>query len=75
MRLAWKAGVPLGLALLMLNSLVVCFTVEDSLAGRWWQLILNVVLAVVVVVILGVSKTETADDNIPVPLEQLDEII
>jgi len=69
MSLAWRAGVPLGLALLLLNSIVVYFYPAGSAAALWWQLVANIGVLLAVLIILGISKPKLARENIPIVMD------
>ena len=69
MRLAWRAGVPLTLAMLLLNSLIMYFFPQGGAASRIGQLICNVLLMAVVLIILGYSKARIGAENVPIVFE------
>jgi NADH-quinone oxidoreductase subunit H len=62
MRMAWYGLVPLGLGMLMLNS-VIAFYPTDTTQSRWWQLGANVALVIVMLLVAAVSQVKMAKDN------------
>ncbi len=75
MRIGWKAGVLGGLALLMINALIMYLFPNDGLQSRTVQLAANVALFIVAVLAVGYSKTELSVENQPVSLEKIDDTI
>ncbi len=72
MSLAWRVGVPLSLALLLLNSVVIYFFDPGSGAALWLQLFANIALLVVLLVVTGLSNPILARSNIPISLERME---
>jgi NADH-quinone oxidoreductase subunit H len=75
MRIGWKAGVIGGLALLMLNALIMYLFPDDGYQAWAVQLIANVALFVVAILAVGFSKTELSVENQPVSLDRIDETV
>ena len=70
MSLAWRAGVPLSLALLLLNSIVMLIFEPGSAAALILQLLANIALLVVLLIVVGLSKPKLARENIPIAIER-----
>lgn len=62
MRMAWYGLVPLGLGILMLNSVIAYYPTQTA-ESRWWQLGANVALLIGLLVVVAISEIKVAKGN------------
>jgi NADH-quinone oxidoreductase subunit H len=75
MRGAWQWGVPLGLALLVVNSVVMYWLPVGSTAGRWAQLAGNGLVFLGWLGATALSRRPVAAGNLPVAPERLEDVL
>jgi NADH-quinone oxidoreductase subunit H len=78
MSLAWRAGVPLSLALLLLNGIVLFLNPPDASGalthGAYlWLLFVNIALLLVLLIVMGLSNPRMARTNIPIVIDRIEE--
>ncbi|MCP4709902.1 MAG: NADH-quinone oxidoreductase subunit NuoH [Planctomycetes bacterium] len=78
MSLAWRAGVPLALALLLLNAIIMYFYRPDSEGGYGagyyiWQIIANIGVFVALILVVGFSNPKLAVANVPIIIDKTEE--
>jgi len=78
MSLAWRAGVPLSLTLLLLNSIIMYFYAPDSDGGyHWayyiWQIIANIGVFVALIMVVGFSNPKLGGANAPIIIDKTEE--
>ena len=78
MALAWRAGVPLALTLLLVNSIIMYFFRPDSDGGYrisyyLWQIIANIGVFVALILVVGFSNPKLGVANVPIIIDKTEE--
>ena len=79
MSLAWRAGVPLSLALLLINAIIMYYYKPDIIDGSYdwgyyfWQLFANIGVFVALILVVGFSHPKTGVANVPMIIDKTEE--